>query len=188
MGEKVKCEECGAKNNAGVRRCRVCANLLDIEAPEQRKGLALSLGELDAITKARALAEEEGLPVDNLIEFDRPGVAPIDVGAHDVPPPPPGEPLVPPPVPGARTPPGNAIEFDLPGVEPIAAPVDDEPDEPRPPPPPPPPPLPSPPPAASTTAAATTAASGVSGTGIGVVRRRALINGERGGRAAPTPA
>ena len=88
---KIKCEECGAKNNAGVRRCRVCANLLDIEAPEVRKGLAMSLGELDAWAAAEAAAEAEGGfrdPAD-AIEFDLPGVAPLDVAPAGQPPPPP---------------------------------------------------------------------------------------------------
>ena len=46
----------------GVRRCRVCANLLDIEAPEQRKGLALSLGEIQAYANARAARRGTGNP------------------------------------------------------------------------------------------------------------------------------
>jgi hypothetical protein len=129
MDDSIKCEECGANNDVGVRRCRVCANLLDINAPEQRKGFALSLGELDAITKARALAEEEGLDVTG-IEFEIPGVAPIDLGPEPAAPPPPGAPsATPPPVLGSRTPEGKAIEFDLPGVQPIPLPDENIPDE-----------------------------------------------------------
>jgi hypothetical protein len=158
MGDKngpVKCQECGARNDEGVRRCRVCANLLDIEAPEQRKGLALSPGELEAYANARQLAEEQGIPTDNLIEFDRPGVAPIEL-SDELPVPPPGSPAPPPPVTGSRTPAGMSIEFDVPGVEPLRLPDDEaaveEPDPLPPPPPtpyqslPPPPSLPDPPP------------------------------------------
>jgi hypothetical protein len=34
---KVFCPECGAKNGAEVRRCRVCSNLLNVDAPEERR-------------------------------------------------------------------------------------------------------------------------------------------------------
>lgn len=33
--KKVICPECGAKNAADVRRCRVCTNLLNLDAPEE---------------------------------------------------------------------------------------------------------------------------------------------------------
>ena len=99
MGEKIKCEECGAKNNSGVRRCRVCANLLDIEAPEIRRGLAMSLGELDAWAAAEAEAAND--PHDP-VEFDMPGVEPINLDGVEDPAPAPApepkaEPLPPPP-------------------------------------------------------------------------------------------
>ena len=130
-GGPVKCEECGARNELGVRRCRVCANLLDLEAPEQRKGLALSPGELEAIANAHAIAEEQGLPTADRIEFDQPGITPFEYGDG-------GSRLPPPPgaVDGGRAPhpsqdpahpEGTAIEFDLPGVEPLRLPGDDEP-------------------------------------------------------------
>lgn len=34
MAESNRCPECGADNDPDVRRCRVCANLLNAQAPE----------------------------------------------------------------------------------------------------------------------------------------------------------
>jgi hypothetical protein len=38
MGAKVKCRDCGAKNDANSRRCRVCAALINLNVPEPGKG------------------------------------------------------------------------------------------------------------------------------------------------------
>ncbi len=35
MAESNRCPECGADNDPDVRRCRVCANLLNAQAPEE---------------------------------------------------------------------------------------------------------------------------------------------------------
>jgi ribosomal protein L40E len=46
MAGKTKCPQCGATNSGDARRCRVCANLLNVDAPETRKGFALRPEEL----------------------------------------------------------------------------------------------------------------------------------------------
>lgn len=46
MAKKVKCPQCGAKNAADARRCRVCTAIINAEVPEQRRGFALGKDEL----------------------------------------------------------------------------------------------------------------------------------------------
>ena len=40
MAGSAPCPDCGARNDVGVRRCRVCAALLDAAVPEEPVGEA----------------------------------------------------------------------------------------------------------------------------------------------------
>jgi hypothetical protein len=46
VAKKQRCPACGAKNAIDLRRCRVCAALINVEVAEDRRGLALGPDEV----------------------------------------------------------------------------------------------------------------------------------------------
>lgn len=79
MAKKVRCPQCGAKNAADARRCRVCTTIINADVPAAQHGQGIGQGALGVEAPSAA---EPAAPPDAPVA---PEPMPVTVEAPDAP-------------------------------------------------------------------------------------------------------
>ncbi len=89
MAKKVRCPQCGAKNAADARRCRVCTTIINADVPAEQLGQGLGQAALRAeVPSAGEPAVAPGPPPAEPVPAPADGIV-FDVPARNAAPPPP---------------------------------------------------------------------------------------------------